>query len=561
MRGTLLFILLIGFCQISLSQNTVGLISSDDQQISEGYNLIFSHNQEKVFLLDNTGEIVHFWDDDNDFRPGNSVYLLPNGNLLKCKRRQSFADDAIWAGGGGAIVEIIDWEGNQLQEFELNNDNFRLHHDVAPMSNGNVLMIAWSKVDSLAAAQEGRDPNIITQAQVWSEKVLEWNPITNQIVWEWDVFDHLVQDKFSDRENFGDVKESRHKIDINYDEHDGHPDWLHINSIDYNETLDQIVLSVPYFNELWVIDHSTTTEEAATGQGGNSGLGGDLLYRWGNPKTTDINSSTEQRLFFQHDVHWVDPFAEFDSEDYGKMLIYNNRLPNETSEGLLIHTIDPQTGNYYLNDEAAEGAVIETYQHPSNSSLAYSTGLSSIQRLPNGNILTLAGRWGYAFEMTPEMNLVWEYRIPFKGGKIVPQGSELDLNNNITFRMKRYSSTYQAFDGKDLSPQGLLEEFNDDDDDDDVVTSIEKENFSNSFLAYPNPTKGPVSLNIPSGFINKLITLEIIELETGKTFYSHQLVPDQEIITLEGSVLTIGLNLIKVTNESGFAIKKVIRLD
>ena len=512
MKCKLLFTLLICLYQISLGQNTVGLISSDDQQISEGYNLIFSHNQEKVFLLDNAGEIVHFWDDDNDFRPGNSVYLLPNGNLLKCKRRQSFADDAIWAGGGGAIVEIIDWEGNQLQEFELNNENFRLHHDVAPMSNGNVLMIAWSKVDSLTAAQEGRDPNIITQAQVWSEKVLEWNPITNQIVWEWDVFDHLVQDRFSDLDNFGDVKDSPHKVDINYDEHEGHPDWLHINSIDYNETLDQIVLSVPYFNELWIIDHSTTTQEAATGEGGNSGLGGDLLYRWGNPKTTDINSSTDQRLFFQHDVHWVDPFAEVDSEDYGKMLVYNNRLPNETSEGLLIHTIDPQTGNYYLNAEAAEDAVIETYQHPSNSSLAYSTGLSSIQRLPNGNILTLAGRWGYAFEMNPEMNLVWEYRIPFNAGKVVPQGSELGLNNNITFRMKRYSSTYQAFDGKDLSPQGLLEEFNDDNNDDDVVTSVEKEDFSNSFLAYPNPTKGQVSLKMPSGFINNVITLEIIEV-------------------------------------------------
>ena len=48
--------------------------------------------------------------------------------------------------------------------------------------------------------------------------------------------------------------------------------------------------------------------------------------------------------------------------------------------------------------------------------------------------------------------------------------------------MKRYSSTYQAFDGKDLSPQGLLEEFNDDNNDDDVVTSVEKD-FSNSFLA------------------------------------------------------------------------------
>jgi hypothetical protein len=560
MRCQLLLILFICICSgpISLAQNTVGLISSDEQQISAGYNLIFSHNQEKVFLLDNKGQIVHFWDDENDFRPGNSVYLLPNGHLVKCKRPKSFADDAIWAGGGGAMVEIVDWEGNELQSFELNNDNFRLHHDVAPMSNGNVLMIAWSKVDSLSAAEQGRDPSLITQAQVWSEKILEWDPSSNQVVWEWDVFDHLVQDRFSNLDNFGDVKESRHKIDINYDEHDGHPDWLHINSIDYNEVLDQIVLSVPYFNELWVIDHSTTTEEAATGQGGNSGLGGDLVYRWGNPKTTDMNSSAEQRLYFQHDIHWVDPYAEEGSADFGKMLIYNNRLPNETSEGMLINTINPETGSYYLDDLAADDAVIETYQHPNNSSLSYSTGLSSIQRLNNGNILTLAGRWGYAYEITSDNSLVWEYRIPFNAGKVVPQGTDLGLNNNITFRMKRYPIDYGAFEGKDLSPQGLLEEF---DDSDEVVTSIEKQNFSDSFDVYPNPANGRVTLKIPSGFVNNALTLEIIDVGTSKTFHMTDMVANQEIITLEESILAVGLNLVKITNETGFAIKKVIRLD
>ena len=34
---------------------------------------------------------------------------------------------------------------------------------------------------------------------------------------------------------------------------------MHTNSIDYNEKFDQIVISVLYFNEIWVIDHSTTT--------------------------------------------------------------------------------------------------------------------------------------------------------------------------------------------------------------------------------------------------------------------------------------------------------------
>lgn len=56
-----------------------------------------------------------------------------------------------------------------------------------------------------------------------------------------------------------------------------------MNGIDYNPVLDQIALSTHNLNEWYIIDHSTTTAEAATSSGGNSGKGGDLLYRWGNP--------------------------------------------------------------------------------------------------------------------------------------------------------------------------------------------------------------------------------------------------------------------------------------
>jgi len=58
--------------------------------------------------------------------------------------------------------------------------------------------------------------------------------------------------------------------------------WNHMNSIDYNADLDQVMLSVRGSSELWVIDHSTTTAEAASHSGGNSGMGGDLMYRWGS---------------------------------------------------------------------------------------------------------------------------------------------------------------------------------------------------------------------------------------------------------------------------------------
>ena len=81
---------------IALAQNTVGVISIDNSKTSEGYNLFFPHNTNTVYLTDNCGELVHSWIGDGDFRPGNMVYLLENGNLLKCSRFFNPTMDSIW---------------------------------------------------------------------------------------------------------------------------------------------------------------------------------------------------------------------------------------------------------------------------------------------------------------------------------------------------------------------------------------------------------------------------------------------------------------------------------
>ena len=124
--------------------------------------------------------------------------------------------------------------------------------------------------------------------ELWAEAILEWNPMIDEVVWEWHIWNHLIQDYDESKANYGTVAEHPELIDINYDRNDGHPDWLHMNAIDYNPILDQIVMSVPYFDELWVIDHSTSKEEAASHTGGKSGKGGDLLYRWG--QSTDLSA-------------------------------------------------------------------------------------------------------------------------------------------------------------------------------------------------------------------------------------------------------------------------------
>ncbi len=484
-----LLILLLLFTR-GMSQNTIGLISLNNEIYSEGYNLLFPHNQSDVFLINSCGQIVNIWEDEG-FVPGNSVYLTEDGNLVKCKRRTtSSVNDPIWAGGGGEFIEIRSWTNDSIATFKLNDSLFRLHHDIAVMDNGNILMISWEAKNLEESLMAGRDPDKLSQDKIWSEAIFEWNPFIDSIVWEWHAWDHLIQDLDDTKRNFGVIEDHPELINLNYDEHAGHPDWLHMNAIDYNEELDQIIMSIPYFNEFWIIDHSTTTTEAASHKGGRSDMGGDLICRWGNPQTYNRGSENDQRLFFQHDVHWVDPISGLGAKNFSKIALYNNRVGEELSTvNSLILPWNPQENRYEMSGETfGPTAFDRTVVHPFDEPRSISSSLSSAQLLPNDNFLICAGRWGYNYEVTPAGELAWEYITPIVRGQRGMQGdTSLTINANLTFRIKRYPKDFPGIVDDEIMPLSYIETSPDTSFCGELTTSVFESEIL-KFEVYPNPT-------------------------------------------------------------------------
>lgn len=458
MRTTIYSILFLCFCVLGFSQEqTVGLLSYKKHLSAEGYTLFFPRNQSTVFLINNCGEIVHQWEDDEIYVPNNAVYLIEDGSLVKCKKNfNGFTGTE----GAGFFVEIRSWENELLWSYKSQTPDERLHHDVEVLPNGNILMIAWERRSGEEARANGRLEEFLTTDVLYPDYIFEINPTNNEKVWEWHAWDHVIQDVDSTKLNFGVVRDHPELIDINYVENTGTQDWdwLHMNAIDYHEELDHIMLCVPYFNELWIIDHSTTTEEAAGHSGGNSGMGGDLLYRIGNPQSYKRGTEDDQILFFPHDTHWANDFIDSGHPNYNDILIFNNNAQEDVSTmEIFENPWDETIATYPMFDGIYSPSIFEnSITHPNPTSF-YSRGLSGVQVLPNGNILGCSGGQGYFMELTADNEIVWEYKVPIINGAFVPQGVEVDYWENLTFRAFKYPTSYQAFDGKDLSPKGHLE--------------------------------------------------------------------------------------------------------
>jgi hypothetical protein len=427
-------------------EDTMGMLEHDSTKSFDGLTLLIPKNYTSTYLINNLGAQVHKW--DSQYLPAMSAYLLEDGTLLRSAKVEDESSDR----DGG--FQLLDWDSNVLWEYYAG----RQHHDIEPLPYGNVLLILNDVRSRQEVLSAGRDPGLLDSNtnNIRTLKIIEVEKVgqdSGKIVWEWNLWDHLIQEYSDTLDNFGVVADHPELVDINFGNTGAN--WTHVNSIDYNPDLDQIIVSSRTFNEIWIIDHSTTTEEAASHAGGNSGMGGDILYRWGNPIAYQAGTSDEQKLFSQHDATWIGD----ELSGAGNIMVFNNGIGRPDGAYSTIDEFTPpvdDVGQYSRDPGSAfqpDGYTWSFQADPPED--FYSPRWSGAQRLPNGNTVMCSGDQSMIIEVTEIGEIVWKYINPVSSNGPLLQGEP--LQDNHLGRVQKYGRDHPGFDGRDLIPGGPIE--------------------------------------------------------------------------------------------------------
>ncbi|GEM_PF-1164454 len=380
-------------------------------------------------LLDPSGELIHEWEAEHG-PEGVHSYLLPDGNLLRQNGIGDFFELRSFPVASHGVLEIVAPNGDVLWQFEhcLEN-NYCLHHDMAPMPNGNILVTEYNAVPKVELEYNGRTPRDNEQTIRWFERVLELKPNledgTTEIVWMWSDLDHMVQDEFPDRPNYGSIKENTDRFNINFPRNGQR--HFHLNGIDYDPTRDLIVFSSVNHSEIYFIDHSTTTAEAKTGEGGRCGKGGRILFRYGNPAAYGFGGPGKKLFGGQHDPHFLN---SDDLPGLGDLTVHNNRagtvpgreptgafgVGNSYSSVVELKLPFDENGCFTLaesGDPYQAEVVWEYIEQPLGAWHGPFAGAAV--RVPNGNTVVMNSQTKRVFEVTPDGERVLDFQLPETG--------------------------------------------------------------------------------------------------------------------------------------------------
>lgn len=389
------------FKVIAIQLFSLLLISNLNAQSFNGYALYNLQNQNTTYLIDKDGNIAHSW--SCSAACNYTVKLKPNGNIV---RGTKYSSNQLTGAAIGGMVQELDENANVVWEYTYSNSDHCSHHDLEILPNGNVILIAWEVKSTAELDQAGRTDN---SSELWPTHFIELQQdgASATIVWEWHIWDHMIQDADPTKDNYGVVEDHPELMDINaVDGGSGGPgggggDWFHANGVGYNETLDQLAFTARFASEVFIIDHSTTTAEAASHSGGNSGKGGDFLYRWGNPSNYGAPGS---QIFTAavHDPRWI----EDDGRPNAGMLQVFNNSGGSGSSSVIDAIATPASGfNYSYTTGTSYAPSTYDWRH---ECLVSNSGQGASKTMSNGNVFVNVSQQ-YMYEVDQSGTVVWQY--------------------------------------------------------------------------------------------------------------------------------------------------------
>jgi len=497
-----------------------------------GFALYNPQGQTTTYLIDENENIAHTWNMTTECNY--TVQLKKNGNLVRGTKNNG---NQLSGSADAGRVQEIDPNGNMVWDFIYSTSNHLSHHDLTLVGE-NVLITAWevktaSEVNAAGYSNSNSDK--------WPTHFIELADDGNggaTIVWEWHIWDHMIQDTDANKPNYGVISDNPQLIDINMIQGGGGSgggggDWFHVNGVDYNEDLDQIVFSSRFASEIYIIDHSTTTAEAASHSGGNSGMGGDILYRWGNPSNYDMNG-VQIIDNAVHDARWI---ADDGRPNGGFLQIFNNSgVSNNQSAIDGIETPWDATTNTYLR---TPGQAFGPASYTTRYACAYSaSGQSASDRMSNGNIYVNAssgqGGAGVMYEVDSLGTIVWG---PYNAQS--QKGFRYECNYPGIIALEPY-----------MNSTATTSCFN--------VSSIENEINSEQISIYPNPVKEMLSIEFETS-TNQDIEITILN-SLGQKIYTNNLLNFSGKISekVNLSSFSEGLYLLNITSSKGHLITERI---
>ena len=174
------------------------------------------------------------------------------------------------------------------------------------------------------------------------------------------------------------------------------------------------------------------------------------MYRWGNPKSYGRGTKDEQELFYQHQALWIPEGWE----GAGHLTVFNNGGGRPDGDWSSVVELAPpvdEQGRYELVAGESWGPEEPSWTYQARDTF-FSPFISGAHRLENGHTFVCSGPQGRFFELTPDGQIVWEYRSPYHGDVPGWQPPGVEQVPYGSFRAAKLPPDHPALKGRTLRP-------------------------------------------------------------------------------------------------------------